>query len=228
MKKPKKIKVEEIKKDDVLVTEEVVSENKEKEVQEIKPEPELELETKLKSEAEISSELGLEVKKPSSKKKYFLIGLVVLVVLGLVGGGIFVYKKAMVKGEKEENQEESQGTSGLAVPSPATPTPIEEQEASSAAELKREDIKIQILNGTGIAGEAKKAKDLLEDLGYEDIKIANASSYDYDEVEISLKEEVEGYFDLLSDDLKEEYDVSGEMGELDEDDRFDAIVILGQ
>ncbi|MBU1126938.1 MAG: LytR C-terminal domain-containing protein [Patescibacteria group bacterium] len=211
MKKPEEIKVEEIKKDDVLVTEEVVSENKDQEIEETKPEP----------EAELGSELGLETKSSSSTKKYFLIGLVVVIILGLIGGGVLVYKKAMMG--KQEKQEDSIPV----VPSP-TPVPVEEQEASPAAELKREDIKIQILNGTGIAGEAKKAKDLLEDLGYTDIKIGNAGAYDYDEVEISLKEEKSDYFSLLSADLKEEYDVSNKMGELAEDDKFDAIVILGQ
>ena len=218
MKKPEEIKVEEIKKDDVLVTEEVISENQK---QEIKSEPEFESESELKPEVELGSELGLETKSSSSTKKYFLIGLVVVIVLGLIGGGVLVYKKAMMG--KQEKQEDSVSTA----PSP-TPVPVEEQEASPAAELKREEIKIQILNGTGVAGEAKKAKDLLEDLGYTDIKIANASSYDYDEVEISLKEESQNYFNLLSDDLKEEYDVSEEMGELDEDEKFDAIVILGK
>jgi hypothetical protein len=51
-----------------------------------------------------------------------------------------------------------------------TPTPISTEEAK----LKKEDIKIQVLNGSDIAGQASKLKDQLEALGFGNIETGNA------------------------------------------------------
>lgn len=51
-----------------------------------------------------------------------------------------------------------------------TPTPV----IIEAVKLKREDIKIQVLNGSDIAGQASKLKDQLEALGFNNVEIGNA------------------------------------------------------
>lgn len=51
-----------------------------------------------------------------------------------------------------------------------TPTPTSVEKAK----FKKEDIKIQVLNGSGIAGQAGKLKDQLETLAYDNIEIGNA------------------------------------------------------
>jgi hypothetical protein len=214
----KKQEPEEIKASDILVTEEV-------ETQEELSAPEKELEPSenefKKQEPEVNLSPALNnLKSPSNGKKYFLIALIVIFALALVAGAVFVSRNSI----KKETKIEEKAPETLVL----TPTPIGTKEASPAAELKREDLKIKILNGSGVAGEAKKAKDLLEDLGYKDIKIGNANSYGYTKVEISLKEEREDYFKLLSEDLSEEYTVLKTMEVLDEAEDFDAVIILGK
>lgn len=177
-----------------------------------------------------SEEPAISVGEPeeekSSGKKYLFIGLIVVLVLALIGGGIYVSQKAMSK------KEASEATS----PEPAEPkaaseeevTPTEEPEVTPAAELDRADLKIQALNGRGVAGAAGGAKDLLEELGYADVVTGNAENYDYEETEISIKEEKEDYLEMLTDDLSEEYTLADETSTLDEDSDYDAIVIVGK
>ncbi len=150
-------------------------------------------------------------------KKYFIIGLVVIIVLAVIGGGIYVAQKAM------------KGKEAPAAPSTTpTPAPVEETETPAESELKREDLKLQVLNGSGVPGRAGEAKDFLEGLGYSGIEVGNADSYDYEETEVSFKEDKQDYLELLTDDLAEEYKLATETGILEEESDFDAVVIIGK
>ncbi len=71
-----------------------------------------------------------------------------------------------------------------------TPTPVEKQssvsatptpEAGTSAQAK-EDLQIQILNGSGVVGQAAKVKDMLAKQGFKNIKTSNS---DEDNVEIT-------------------------------------------
>ena len=108
--------------------------------------------------------------------KWILI-FVGLLILG--GAGIFFFTKSSNKIE--------------ATPTPAFGVvPIEETETpipvatSSAAPVKKEDISIEIQNGTGISGEAKLLQDKLKALGYTDIKVGNADSTDNTETTVTF------------------------------------------
>lgn len=60
-------------------------------------------------------------------------------------------------------------------------TNIEKKEGSPSAEVEekdKSDIKIEVLNGTGLPGEAAKARDLLISLGYSDITTGNSDTLD--------------------------------------------------
>lgn len=154
---------------------------------------------------------------PVDKKKFIFIGLIIFVVLGVIAGGIFVYKRAM--GKKE--------TAPVVPKVSPSPTSVETPEASPAPEIKREDLKLQVLNGSGVAGAAGEAKELLEGLGYQNIETGNADSYDYEETEISIKEDKEDYLEMLRDDLADKYTLSTESATLEEESEFDAVVIIG-
>jgi hypothetical protein len=104
-----------------------------------------------------------------------------------------------------------------------TPTP-----SPTTAALNRKDITVRVLNGGGVAGAAGKMQELLEDLGYTVDSVGNASSYDYEETEISVKAGKEDVASLLTRDLQEDYLLASESGTLDETESFDAQVIIGK
>lgn len=150
--------------------------------------------------------------KPKFSKNSIAIGLIVVLILAVIAGGVYVYKRGMKKG---------------AAPA-TTPMPTESPEASPAVELKREDLKIQVLNGSGVAGVADEAKDFLKGLGYQEIEVGNADSYDYEETEVAIKEDKKDYLKFLTKDLSEEYTLSSETKTLDEDSDFDVVITLGE
>jgi len=167
---------------------------------------------------------GIEQKSKPDFLRWILVGLVVLVGLGIIGGGIFVYQKTL-KNKKDKE---------VVVPTP-TPfvvssetTPAEEVSPSPKPKVSRADLKIKILNGTGVPGAAGKAAELLEKLGWQGIKTGNADNFDYQKTVIQIKESKKEYFDLLKEDLSSKYTVEEELKTLSEDDKFDAVVIVGK
>jgi len=107
------------------------------------------------------------------------------------------------------------------------PFPTPTTEPSPAPAVSRSDVKVQVLNGSGIAGKAATAKTYLESLGYVNVKIGNASSTDYEITEISIKKSKARYTDLIVKDVSGEYTLAEEIGILEEDDTYDIVIILG-
>lgn len=166
---------------------------------------------------------GIEEKSQPDFLRWGLITLVVLIGLGIVGGGIFIYQKAL-KNKKEKP---------IGAPTP-TPTaflltePTQAPEPSPTLELNRAELKIKILNGTGVPGVAAKAASFLEKKGYEGIKTGNADNFDYQKTVIKIKKTKEDYLEQLKADLSENYTLDEETQTLEEEDSFDAIIILGK
>jgi hypothetical protein len=94
-------------------------------------------------------------------------------------------------------------------------------------ELKREELKLQVLNGRGVSGTAAEARDYLESLGYREMEIGNADLFDYETTEVSIKKDKDNYADLLREDLAEKYVISEKRGILEAENEFDAIVVIG-
>lgn len=152
----------------------------------------------------------------SLSKKFFWLFLFLLIG-GLVVGGFFYYK-SKVGGESAGGvTETSQPTS--APEATVTPTPSEE--------FKLDELKVNILNGSGIPGEAGKVQALLEEAGFADFKAGNADNYSYTITEVSLKEGVSGAaFDAVKEAL-DEYNVVKQEDTLAEDSEFDVEIIVG-
>jgi hypothetical protein len=116
----------------------------------------------------------------------FLIGL--SLGAGLIGG-IFYYKSHV------DNVNLSLSKSNpTAVPTTAPTTGDQPSASSSASPKSKQDlakISVQVLNGSGISGEASKVETLLKSTGFTNIKTGNATKYDYQETEISLKKGVD-------------------------------------
>lgn len=114
------------------------------------------------------------------------------------------------------------------IPSTQEAIPSPTIQPSSTPTLKREDLKIKVLNGSGerrIAGTTAK---FLEGKGYQEIKIGNADRFDYEETLIQIKEEKQSYLDLITEDLKDNYTVATAAAWLEKEEEFDVIIIVGR
>jgi len=92
--------------------------------------------------------------------------------------------------------------------------------------LKREDIKVKILNGSGVKGKASKIKEALQAAGYTDVLTGNADNFDYANTEIQIKKDKQDAFALLKEDLKD-FATLKVAKDLDKDDPADAVFIIG-
>ena len=86
---------------------------------------------------------------------------------------------------------------------------------------------IQILNGSGVDGEAANAKEGLETAGFTVNSIGNAETNDYSETIIQAKKEVSTeYLEALKALLSESYSI-GDQTVLEEPEDVDVILIVG-
>ncbi len=106
-----------------------------------------------------------------------------------------------------------------------TPTPTPTSTPTPTPFVKREEIKLKILNGSGIKGQAAKLSTYLKDKGYKDIVVGNADSFDYKTTIIRLKDEK--LKNTLLKDLKELVE-SPQVKIEKEDSLQDATIIIGQ
>ena len=154
----------------------------------LKPEPDI-----LKEGVEVSSQEVIE--KPSmlglrsneeppqiekQKSPVFWILIPGLFILGAILGGVFFYQKGV-------------NTTGTkATPTPvASSVPTTKPSSSPAANIDVSKFNVAIFNGSGIAGEAGKVKDLLVAAKFNVVSTGNASTYDYKETIIKAKSTVD-------------------------------------
>lgn len=208
---PPKFEVE-VEKEGLPVEKEVV---KEDEVVEQKVEEPLVVssESEIKEPSAVSVEA--EEEKPRTKKTFLFILLIILILVA-VAGGIFVYKKSIDK---------KNSSSG---PTPTATPPAEQITETPVVELKRGDLKVEILNGSGTPGAAGVAQKYLEDLGYLIAKTGNAKSFTYKTTEISIKEEKRPYLEMLVKDLGEKYTLATGSSFLGSENEFDAVIVVGK
>ena len=110
-----------------------------------------------------------------------------------------------------------------------TPTPKPTvNPIDKATGIDRSKLSIQVLNGSGATGAAKKASDFLEGLGYNVIKIGNADSSDYSSTEIQISSAQSKYLDLLKKDLSTNYTIGNTSTDKSASESADAIVIIGK
>lgn len=145
-----------------------------------------------------------------SGKRLPLIIFILLVLLVFGGGSAWLLK---------------QGTFGALAPTPTpeptlTPTP-------TPAPILRSDLKVQVLNGSGVPGRAGKVEEFLKGLGYQVLDTGNAKAFSYKKTEIRVKDDKKDYLSLLTEDVSREYEVDEETKTLEEESEYDAVVIVG-
>lgn len=130
-------------------------------------------------------------KQKSSGSKWLII-FIILLILG--GAGIYFFTKS--------------SSEPIATPTPAfNVTPIENKATSTPVAtktpepVKKDDVSIEIQNGTGITGEAKLLSDKLKTLGYSDITAGNAPTTDNTETTVTFAKTLS---QTVQDELKKE------------------------
>jgi len=106
-------------------------------------------------------------------------------------------------------------------PAKGTPTP------TTTSGLERSNLDIAVLNGSGEAGAATKASDVLKKLGYNVVSSGNADNFDYAETEIKVKSTKKTYLDLLKGDLEDDYTIGNATSDYTGSEA-DAVVIVGK
>lgn len=192
-----------------MVVEEVKSEEPKKEEEVTKPEvvkePEI-LEEAVTDSVPEKVEAPTESIQPEEKpipiedepKKSKSVALWIIVpgifLLGAILGGIVFYQRGVNKGV------EVAPTSSPVATVSATPS------SSPSASVSLTKYSIKIFNGSGISGEAGKAKTLLTTAGFEVGSTGNAATYDYTKTIIKAKSTVEAsYLTALSTALSKTY-----------------------
>jgi len=140
----------------------------------------------------------------------------ILLILGLVIGGFYFYQSSQeitTETPTPPTEQEPEIT--------PTPTPIVEEEVDLSS------YSLQVLNGTGIAGEAGRVAATLEAGGFVDVEAGNASSSNVEQTQVQMKEEVPSeVFDTIDEALStRDVVIADEV--LDEDSDFDVVITLG-
>jgi cytoskeletal protein RodZ len=182
-----------------MVVEEVTSvEPPKKPEEETKPQI-LDEAAKVSSQELISNDkVQLSEEKPTETKKQispvFWIIIPGIFLLGAILGGIVFYQRGVNRGQTET------------VSPTATPSSAVAPSASSSASVDLTKYTINIFNGSGIAGEAGKAKTLLTGAGFQVGPTGNAATYDYTKTIIKAKSTVGvAYLTALSTALGKSY-----------------------
>lgn len=163
--------------------------------------------------------------EPQKKSKLWIILVILFVVIATVGGGLYYFRTKAVEEVAKEDK-----TNASLNPTPSqTPVVIESSPASESATVKIDlsKYKIQVLNGSGVKGEASKVKDILEKEQFVVQDIDNADSPNYEKTIVRAKKDVQKeYLDTLKKLLGKTYILDLEE-DLEESASVDVIVIIG-
>lgn len=152
---------------------------------------------------------------PESEKKkgmlrYFLLVMIVTFLIGLAFiGGVYYATKNKNFSLSHLSLGLLQKVSPTVTPIKTLPTAVPQQSASKSADLTA--YTIEILNGSGISGEAAKVKDQLTSAGFKIGNIGNADRNDYMKTQLFAKKTVNSaYLDALKAVLNKAYVVETE------------------
>jgi hypothetical protein len=104
-------------------------------------------------------------------------------------------------------------------PVPPTPTPT--------VEIKREEVSITILNGTGLAGQAGGIKTLLTKSGYVEVVTDNADNFDYAQSVVKIKSGKKYLESSILSDIKDIVS-DPKIETLDASENADIVIIIGK
>ncbi|MDD5147772.1 MAG: LytR C-terminal domain-containing protein [Candidatus Daviesbacteria bacterium] len=149
--------------------------------------------------------------RPQEKKSGKKLLIIIVVLTALLFGGYFAVRS-------------------IIQPSPpvtTTSTPVPTPAPTSQPVLNRSDWSLEILNGSGVTGAARKIADQVQILGYLVVKTGNADKDSYPLSQILVKKELESQVELVVADLKDIIKIASVAGEL-KDGTASARIIIGK
>lgn len=120
----------------------------------------------------------LEPVRVETKRSFMWWGIFMVAALFGFGASLFFYYKMF-----QRNPKETDTVNQVLTPTQVIPTQVDLSSFS-----------IQILNGSGIKGEAAKVKSLLEESGFKVSEVGNADTSEYKETIIQKKETIDEVF----------------------------------
>jgi len=166
--------------------------------------------------------LTLKEEHPHKKGFIFLGGT--MIICGFILAFTFRYNSNMVI-EKEETITEEKTIVQIGDQALEEENRVEE----APVEIDKTLVTIQILNGTGVAGLAATTEIEVKGLGYTDIEIGNAPTYDAEETLVTYKNIVqEELIDELVDLLDITFEEISEQKNLEETASHDIIITTGK
>ncbi|KKQ43256.1 MAG: hypothetical protein US60_C0005G0016 [Microgenomates group bacterium GW2011_GWC1_37_8] len=160
--------------------------------------------------------VGFPEAAPKAKKSGMKLVLIIIIVLSILASAAwFVFGRG----------------GNIPVSEEPTPTPFFNEQPTSMpipteTEVDKSELKIQVLNGTGIAGGAGTLKTKLEALDFSNIEVGNASPQNYTSAEVTFSSSIpESVEQELTDLLEDTYqDVKLKTGSTTD---FDIKIITG-
>lgn len=189
---------------------------------------------------ELSFQEGAGFEKPSRNPKKLIVILFFLILLGIVGFGAYSFLGS--QNQSEEKEVIPPTPTEFILPSD-TPTPQVSitQEPTKKAQAVRptaqptkaqsavsKGVSVDVQNGSGAPGAAKKAADILTGLGYTLGTTGNADTFDYETTTILVKPSKSNYLDQLKKDLSSSYTIGTAAATLSANASSDALVIVGK
>jgi hypothetical protein len=113
-----------------------------------------------------------------------------------------------------------------AKPTP-TPSPIPLPTATPTPAIKKDVIKVKILNGSGTPGKAGDVKTVMKEKGYQDIVTGNANTFDFALTEIAVKKGNEHVATSIKTELAD-YAKDAKVTTLADKETADVVVTVGK
>lgn len=171
---------------------------------------------------EAASFASLPSRKRNWKKLIYLLGAILIIVV------LFNVTRTLTGGSKTPSPTPTPIVEETPEPVVEEPTPEPTSSIDSATGLDRAELSVTVQNGSGEAGVAKKAGDLLKDLGYNLVSTGNADNYDYTDVTVRVKATDKKYLPLLIKDLSGTYTIGASSSDLSASESAEAVVIVGK
>lgn len=154
----------------------------------------------------------LKVSPPRKELAIFFVSFILSFLLFLIGSRF--YRNLSLRFKREVK---SVSPSPVITLPPPTPTKA----------IAKKDLKIKVLNGSGVRGKAGEVKDMLKEMGYDDIVVGNADSFDYQKTEVQVKDGDKDVANIILKDLKD-YISQPKISKLEKNQAADVVIILGQ
>lgn len=167
-----------------------------------------------------------------SDKKFPVKNAVLFVISFVITFGI-LYALSQVKwGDMKAFQFPS--FSNISIPGMTQPTPTPVLEPTMAPptptptpSVTREEVRLKVLNGSGISGKATEVKNFFQEKGYGEILTGNADAFDYETTVVQIKEDAEPSIrEYIEEDIASQVDAP-EFETLDEAEAADVVIIVG-